>query len=158
MKKVFYVVLAIYVIVAVFVTANMLAYNEYHLTEWGGKVFVNLDKDLGNYQKGNMLVIKNRSDYKAGDRIFYCTFKEDNCVVSYGKIETMMGGIIVNKETVSTSSIIGVDKDVRVVPVMGSILNILESRWGYLFVVVLPILVAFVYELVHISREVKRKN
>ena len=143
---------------AIYVTANILAYDEYHLTEWGGNVYINLDKNLGSYQKGNMLVIKNRNDYKANDNIFYCTFKEDDCVVSYGRIETMMGGIIVNKETIPTASIIGVDKDVKVIPVIGGILNVLESRWGYLCVVVLPIFVAFVYEIFHISREVKRKK
>ena len=67
MKKVFYVVLAIYVMVAVYVTANMLAYNQYHLTEWGGKVFINLQEDFGNYHKGDMIVLKNRNDYEAGD-------------------------------------------------------------------------------------------
>ena len=69
-----------------------------------------------------------------------------------------MGGIIVNKETISNKFVIGVDDQVRVVPVLGAVLNVLESRWGYLCFVVLPILVAFVYEIVHISREVKRKK
>lgn len=158
MKKVFYVVLAIYVIVAVYVTANMLAYNQYHLTEWGGKLFINLKEDMGNYHKGDMIVLKNRNDFSAGDYLFYCKLKEEQCVVSYGKIETMMGGIIVNKETVSNKFILGVDDQVRVVPVLGGFLNALESRWGYLCIVVLPILCAFVYELVHISKEVKRKK
>ena len=158
MKRFFYVILAVYVVVAVFVTANMLAYNQYNLTEWGGKVFVNLKDDLGNYHKGDMVVLKNRNDYQAGDYLFYCTLKEERCIISYGRIETMMGGIIVNKETISSKFVLGVDKDVRVIPVLGGILNVLESRWGYLCFVVLPILVAFVYELFHISREVKRKK
>ena len=158
MKRIFYIILAVYVVVAVFVTANMLAYNQYNLTEWGGKVFVNLKDDLGNYHKGDMVVLKNRNDYQAGDYLFYCTLKEERCIISYGRIETMMGGIIVNKETISSKFVLGVDKDVRVIPVLGGILNVLESRWGYLCFVVLPILVAFVYELFHISREVKRKK
>ena len=158
MKKVFYVVLAVYVVIAVYVTANMLAYNEYHFAEWGGKVFINLNEDLGNYHKGDMIVVRNRGDYQAGDNVFYCRLKEERCVVSYGRIETMMGGIIINKETISNKFMIGEDTDVRVIPVLGGILNVLESRWGYLCLIVLPILVAFVYELYHISREVKRKK
>lgn len=158
MKKIFYVFLVIYILVAAYVTVNMLAYNQYHLTEWGGRVFINLKDDMGSYHKGDMLILKNRNEYKAGDNLFYCTLKEEKCVVSYGKIETMMGGIIINKETVSNKFVIGVDNQVKVVPFLGGILNVLESRWGYLFFVVLPILVAFVYELFHISKEVKRKK
>ena len=105
-----------------------------------------------------MLVIKNRNDYQAGSSIFYCTLKEEKCIVSYGRVETMMGGVIVNKETISNKFILGVDDQVKVVPMLGGILNVLESRWGYLCLVVLPILCAFVYELSHITKEVKRKK
>ena len=45
-----------------------------------------------------------------------------------------------------------------VIPVLGSILSLLESRWGYLCVIILPILIAFLYEIYSIVRELKGNN
>ena len=70
----------------------------------------------------------------------------------------MGGQPSINGETVSTKLIIGKDENIRVVPVLGSIMNVLESRYGYLCLIVLPILVVFIYELYTIVKEMKRKK
>ena len=160
MKKiVIRIVLAIYIVVAVFTTASLLTYNKHNMSEFNGKVFLKLKEDIATYKKGNLLVIKKSDDYNANDTVFYCNLKKDQCEISHGTIDTTMGGQpSINGETISTKLIIGKDENIRVVPVLGSIMNVLESRYGYLCLIVLPILVVFIYELCTIVKEMKRKK
>ena len=161
MKKVLYGVLGLYIVIAIIITIGLLNYNEHNLTELGGKVYIKAKDDLGSYHKGDLLVIKNRDNYQALDNVFYCALVDGAsvCEVTYGKIDSMMSSFpTIDGEEVSTKLIIGVDKDVRAYPVLGSILNLLESRFGYLLIVVLPILLAFVYIVNSIIREVQKKK
>ena len=61
-------------------------------------------------------------------------------------------------EEISNKQVIGIDRDVSVIPLMGSILNIMESTFGYLCIVILPILLAFIYIISSIVKEVKNKK
>ncbi len=159
MKKVLYGILVVYIVIAIIVTVGLLSYNEHNLTQLGDKVYIKLKDKIGDYNKGDLLIVRDTDDYVAQDNVFYCKLKNDECVVSYGVIETMMSGTptIWGEET-SRKLVIGVDKDVTVVPVMGSILSVLESRIGYLCIIILPILLAFVYIGRSILKEVKSKK
>ena len=147
MKKFLRVLLVIYIVVAVFLTAGLLTHNDKNLSEFGGKTFINAKDDLGNYKKGSLIIVNKSKDYEAGENVFYCKLKKEDCVVSYGKIETMMSGSpSINNETISEKLIIGKDEKATAIPVLGTILGVLESRWGYLCIVVIPILIIFIYE------------
>lgn len=158
-KKIFYGVLVVYVIIAAIITMGMLNYNEQGLTDIGGKVYIKAVENLGDYKKGDLLVVRNRIGYRAQDKVFYCKIKNDKCVVSYGIIESMMSGVpTIWGEEISNKQVIGIDRDVSVIPLMGSILNIMESTFGYLCIVILPILLAFIYIISSIVKEVKNKK
>ena len=158
-KKIFYGVLVVYIIIAVIITVGMLNYNEQGLTDIGGRVYIKASEKLGNYNKGDLLIIKSRIGYQAQDKVFYCKIKNDKCVVSYGIIETMMGGVpTIWGEEVSNKQIIGIDREVKTMPLMGSILNVMESTYGYLCIVILPVLLAFIYIISTIYKEVKNKK
>lgn len=160
MKKiVIRIIICVYIVIAVFTTASLLTYNKQNISEFGGKVFLKLKEDLKDYNKGSLLIIDKTSNYKANDGVFYCQLKKDNCIVKYGTIDTMMGELpTVNNQSISEKLIIGKDENVRVIPVLGGIMNAFESRVGYFFVVVLPILVGFLYELCIIIKETKKKK
>ena len=159
MKKIFYGILVVYIIIACIITVGLLNYNEHNLTELGGKVYIKAHDKLGNYNKGDLIVVKEREGYQAQDNVFYCKIENEKCVVSYGLIESMMSGTpTVWGEEISKKQVIGIDRNVTVIPVMGSILNVLESTFGYLLIVVLPILLAFVYIINSIVKEVKKKK
>ena len=159
LKKVLYGIFGVYFIIAIIITIGVLNYNEHNLTELGGKVYIKATEKLGNYNKGDLIIIKNREGYKAQDNVFYCKLKNDKCVVSYGIIESMTSGSpTIWGEDVSNKLIIGIDNDVTVIPAMGSILNVMESTYGYLVLIVLPILLAFIYIINSIVKEVKNKK
>ena len=160
MKKVVTrILICIYIVVAVFTTINLLTYNDQNISEFGGKVFLKLKEDIKNYQKGSLLVVDKSDNYKANDNVFYCQLKKEKCIVSYGTVDTMMGEVpTVNNQSIPEKLIIGKDENVRVIPVLGAIMNALESRIGFLCVIVLPILFGFLYELYMILRETKNKK
>ena len=158
-KTIFRIIVCIYIVVAVFTTVSLFTYNKQNLSEFNGKVFVKLQEDVQNYKKGSLLIIDKKDDYQAGNNVFYCKLKKKKCLINYGTIDTMMGDApTINNEIISQKLIIGKDENVRVVPVLGGIMNTLESRWGYLCAIVLPILIGFLYELYNIIKEMKNKK
>ncbi len=158
-KNIFRVVVCIYIVVAVFTTVSLFTYNEQNLSEFNNKVFIKLKEDVQNYKKGSLLVIDKKNEYQAGDNVFYCNLKKKKCIINYGTVDTMMGEApTVNNEIIPAKLIIGKDENVRVIPALGGIMSALESRWGYLCAIVLPILVGFLYELYNIIKEMKNKK
>ena len=160
MKKIIMrTMICIYIVVAVFTTASLLSYNEQNISEFRGKVFLKLKEDIKGYKKGSLLVVRERDNYVANDNVFYCELKKEKCIVSYGTVDTMMGEQpTINNQSISKKLIIGKDENVRVIPVLGGIMNVLESRIGFLCVVVLPLLIGFLYELFMLTKETKKKK
>lgn len=159
MKKIIKVLIGIYICIAILTTISLFTYNEYNVSQVGNKILLKIDKEINTYKKGNLLIINSKDNYKAGDNVFYCQVENEKCNVNYGKITTVMGGNpTINNDSVQKKLVLGTDDNIKVIPVLGSIMNILESRWIYLFFFVLPILVAFIYEAYSISKEVKKNK
>ena len=170
MKKVRKIILAvvasIYALVAMFLTACLLNYNEYKVTEFGDKslIIVNDDTLKDKYQKGSLLVVDKNgpNSIDNGDEIvFYNTY---NNQVSIAVARVISQEKINDKETtytvtgdfdISSQYLIGGVENVKVYSGIGSILSILESRVGFLIFIILPITLAFLYEIYVLVREVK---
>ena len=56
----------------------------------------------------------------------------------------------------SSEYVIGSAKDVKIYHNLGGVLALLESRWIFLLVIILPVLFIFLYELYEFILEVKR--
>ncbi len=70
----------------------------------------------------------------------------------------MMGDApLINGDTVSKKLIIGTEENVKVIPIIGGLMNILESSAIYLCLIVIPVLVAFIYILCTITKETKKE-
>lgn len=160
------ILLVLYAVVAIFLTACLLNYNDYKITEFGSKslIIVNDDTLKDKYKKGSLLVVDkdNAKDIKSGDDIiFYNTY---NNQISIAIGEVIDKEIITDTETtytvegnydISSQYLIGSANDTKVYPVIGSILAILESRVGFLIFIILPITLAFLYEIYVLIDEVK---
>jgi len=84
----------------------------------------------------------------------FVNFAEITNVDSQSGAET---AYYVGDTKVSYSDIIGKGNGSIVYHNIGLVLSILESRWGYMFLVILPTLFAFVYEIYAIVNEVKEE-
>ena len=66
--------------------------------------------------------------------------------------------VIIENDVIDKKEVIGTIKNATVIPIAGSILSLLESKWGYLCIIILPILIAFLYEVYSIIKELKGKT
>lgn len=169
MKKIIgNVIVIMYVIIAVFVTVCLLSYNQYKVTEFGNSSLViisdnNLEPQFNN---GDLVIVNKKDKIKVGeDAFFYNTYSKE-MEVTLGKIvaeekisETEKTYTLEGNMPISSEYVIGPASTASKIGVVGGILGVLESKWGFLFIIVFPSLLAFIYELgVVISEIIKSKK
>lgn len=159
-KKLWHVCIILYVLLSVFITACLLMYNEYNVTEFGNKILVMVENDTtGEFQRGDLIITTKNKDYQKDDYVFYYISREKNYFINYGMIESEKSdAVVINSDIVDKKEVIGTTRNAIVIPIVGRVLSLLESKWGYLCVIILPILIAFLYEVYSIVRELKGKK
>lgn len=167
MKKVLGSVLfVIYAIIAITVTVLLLSYNEYNNSQLGGyTVYIVKDDSLEpQYKQGSILLIKSTSDknVQIGDELFL--YKVLNSQEYYLVADTLneknqQGSHIVytvgENQNYASDYFVGKTSDTVVIEGWGYILGLLESRWGYLFCVVIVSLLLFLQEVFELIMEIK---
>ena len=167
MKKIIiHVLFAIYVVIAVFVTVCLLSYNEFKITEFGDSSLIIIDSNEvePDFQKGDLVIANKNDKINVGDNVFFYNTYQKEVEVAIGKVTNLEK--ITSSETTYTISgeeeivlsseyIIGTAEDATKIPNVGTILGILESKWGFLFLIVFPSLIAFLYEIGVVVSEIK---
>lgn len=160
------ILVALYAIVAIFLTACLLGYNDYKVTVFGNKslIIVNDDTLKDKFPKGSLLVVdkSNANNIKSNDEIiFYNTYNNQVSiaigeVISTEKItDTETTYTVTGNYDISSEYLVGSVNDTKIYPVIGAILAILESRIGFLIFIILPITLAFLYEIYVLIKEIK---
>ncbi len=152
--RVIEVLIIVYVIV---ITSFILSRNKYNYTQFGDYTLVNIDllaeKNIKDVKSGDLLIVKNSNDIEKGDVIYYYAVREDNYIVksnpvlevktdNYNSLYTVNDG---DNNTIASTRVLG--KYASVHHTWGSVLSILESKFGFLFLVLLPIMVVFIYQI-----------
>jgi len=165
MKKIIRnIIVVIYAIIAIFVTICLLSYNSQKVTELGNYVLVIIDNNelSPNYEKGDLAIIDKNKDIEIGDSVFFYDTNAKDFTVAFANVENKE--IITDKETtytlkgnkkISSEYVVGSSNSTVKIAKVGSILKILESKWGFLLLVVLPALLAFLYEIIEIIAEAR---
>ena len=152
----------IYIVIAIAVTVCLLTYNENKVSQFGEKslIIINKDEDDFKYKKGD-LVIVNKENYGAaqeGDTVFFYNSKDTVKIakivkrLDYGEVGityTIDGNYEINP-----ADIIGTSANEKVIGKVGGILKFLESKWGFLFLIVFPSLLAFLHEVSQLIAEI----
>lgn len=167
MKKVLGgILLVVYSIIAITVTVLLLSYNEYNCSEIGGyTVFIVNDDSLEpDYKQGSILLIKHTSDknVQIGDGMFIYKVlnSQEYELVNRTLEEKLQQGnhityVVENKENYANDYFIGKTSDTIVIEGWGYVLGLLESKWGYLFCVVIVSLLLFLQEVFELAMEIK---
>lgn len=149
------VVIIVYVIA---LTLFVLCKNKYGYTQFGDYSFVTVgmmeEKTIQNVSKGDLLLVKNSNDIHNGDLIYYYSVINDEYIVKSGVVSNIIDDnynslytVGTGNQAVSVSSNRLLGKYSTTYGTVGSVINILESRIGFLFLVLLPIMVVFIYQL-----------
>lgn len=170
MKKIIgNILVTIYAVIAVFTTICLLSYNEYKVSEFGNYslILVTNNELVPDFNKGDLVIVssENKSKIKAGDKVFFYNADDKKIDVSLATITEK--GMVTSKETtytiegnhvISSKYIIGNANGVYVMPKVGTILSVVESKWGFLFLIVLPSLIAFIYEITVVFSEIRESK
>lgn len=166
LKWILGILLVPYIIIAVFVTACLMCYNDYNITEFKDYSLLIVEDDslLPTFEKGSLLVVKKNKfeEVKNNDYAFFYDTYDNQVHVSLGKIiskrrvnENESTYVIEGNYDLSSEYFIGKADTTTIYKGLGNILSVLESRYGFLFIVVLPILVLFIYEIYAIVKEIR---
>lgn len=147
---------------ALCMTILLLNFNEYGVTQFGKKQLILVKEELAipDYNKGDLVIVEQVKveNVKEGDKLFtYKINKNREVEIQYG----IVGNVYVdddaisyeNGETYSVDFIAG--KAIESHPKYGTFLSILESQWGFLFLVLVPIFLIFIYEVYALIIEIK---
>lgn len=158
--------LAAYVVVAIVLTVLLLNYNKYNVTEINGNTFIIVkDEELKpSFQKGDLVIVKRNAmkEVEIGDKIFFYDIYEGNVSVNLGTVVNKEE--VTRKETrfivdgdyaIPPEDFIGKASTSKVYSNWGLVISILESRFVFLFLIIFPILMLFIYEVSVLIREIK---
>jgi hypothetical protein len=165
MKKVILnIVIAIYAIIAITITVCLLSYNDYKVTMFGSTSLVIIDNESlkPDYVSGDLVLVDRDKEIEIGDEIF---FYNSQAVISLAKVteiqevtDTQTTYVLEGDKPISSDVLIGNAKDTKVIGMIGNVLRVLESKWGFLILVVLPAVLAFLYEVFEVIAEFRRNK
>ena len=161
------VITVILVIIIIFMSVLLLSHNEYQVSQFGNNTLLIVDEDMLDYKSGSLLIVtkKQAANVQAGDYVFYYDrsgakvkpvlgLVNDIYDVSFGKYSFKINNDVV----VDEEDLIGRSNDTKEYKGLGKVLSVLESKYGNLFLVVLPAFLLFVYELINFIVEARSRR
>lgn len=151
-----------YFIFALIMTILLLNFNDYGITQFGTKSLVIINDTIANenYKKGDLVIVEAQrvEDVEVGQEIF--TYRIDSKGIPSIQVG-IVGDIYVeddaiafeNGETYSMEFVAGVGTESY--EHLGTALSIIESQWGFLFIVLVPCFLIFIYEVYSLIVEIK---
>jgi hypothetical protein len=170
MRKFFrgiWLILEVVIIVYVLgITSLILFRNEFGYTQFGDNTLVTINRDnvgeLPDSKYGDLLVINNNYGYKKGDNIYYYVVVNDAYIVRYGEIAKTRGTgsstlyfVKNNDDTNSVTSSKVIGDSVKKYEGYGKTINFLQGKIAFLFLVLLPIMIVFIYQIYELINLVK---
>ena len=156
------ILFVIYFVFVVIMTVLLLNFNDYGVTEFGDTSLILINDEISNdnYKKGDLVITKKKKLEKIniGDEIF--TYKIDgkgSVSIDLGKVGNIYPEeeaiAFENGSTYSVEYIAGVPE--KIYEDVGLVLSVVESKWGFLFIVLVPSFLIFVYEVYSLIVEIK---
>ena len=166
-KTITNIIFIIYVVIAVFVTICLLSYNQFKVTEFGdySLVIVTDDEMAPDFNKGDLVIVDKSQEVLPGDKAFFYDTYNRQIEIRLGEVndlervtETESTYTFDGDHKVSSEYVLGGENTASVIPVAGTILSVLESKWGFLFLIVLPVLLMFFHQITVVIADLKNSK
>ena len=169
MKKVLRIIFSVigflYCAIAIFAILCLLNKNEYGYPQFGNKTyFVVLedDKDL-DYKKGDLIVLvkPKNNDVKEKEAVFFYDVQFKKNTINIGVVDKIE--VINDKETTyhvgeksfSSDYLVGTVNNSSRYGKIGGALDLILSKWGFFFSIIVPFFIMFLIVLFKIYIEIK---
>ncbi len=166
-KTITNIIFIIYVVIAVFVTICLLSYNQFKVTEFGdySLVIVTDDEMAPDFNKGDLIIVDKSQEVLPGDKAFFYDTYNRQIEIRLGEVndlervtETESTYTFDGDHKVSSEYVLGGENTASVIPVAGTILSVLESKWGFLFLIVLPVLLMFFHQITVVIADLRNSK
>lgn len=166
-KTITNIIFIIYVVIAVFVTICLLSYNQFKVTEFGdySLVIVTDDEMAPDFNKGDLVIVDKSQEVLPGDKAFFYDTYNRQIEVRLGEVndlervtETESTYTFDGDHKVSSEYVLGGENTASVIPVAGTVLSVLESKWGFLFLIVLPVLLMFFHQITVVIADLRNSK
>lgn len=154
--------IAVFFCFAILMTVLLLNRNKYKVTQFGDTTLVVLNSKVSSekYKKGDLILVDSIKveDIQVGDELFaYQLDSEKNATIDFGTV----GNVSVeqkavefeNGSTYAMEFVVG--KSSKVYSNIGLVLSVVQSQWGFLFIILVPCFLIFVYEVYALIVEIK---
>lgn len=150
------IIFGVYAVVAIIVTILLLSYNDYKVSEIGSYTLLLIsDSSLApEFNKGDLVILNKNDDIHKGKDAFFYEIANQKREIKLGTIEeaeiineTEITYTLKGNKKISKDYIIGPSNTAEIIPVLGTVLSILESKWGFLFIIVLPALILVINQI-----------
>ena len=168
LKIILGVLITIYLILVVLVTGFLLNRNDYGVSKFLGKYLVFVEESLEpTYQKHSLIMIEpvKFDKVEVGDKIFFYDTYSLERKIKFTEVtkkevinESSVTYTLKDNNVIDSQNVLGTEKDTTVLTGLGQILYIVQSKWGFLFLIVFPLFLAFIYEIYSIYKEVKNNK
>ena len=145
------------IIYVIFVTSLLFFENKYGFSQFGNYVIHNVNKlDAKNNSKlrdGDLLVIKTNNKLKVGDVAYYYAVYNGKYIIVSNVVKDVRKDrenylyTMDNKNSFIISSTRVIGKNISTYPKIGKIISVVKSRTGFVFFVLLPIMIVFIYQI-----------
>ena len=162
-KKLFVaILLVIFFAITITLTIFLLNFNKFGVTQFDETSLLIIKKSFSSetYKRGSLVFVesKNIKEYKEGEEVFVYHLDGHGGVNIQlgivGKVHEEDNAItFTNGGTYSDEFIMGTGT--KIYPKIGRILSIVESKWGFLFIILVPNFFLFVYQLYSLIVEIK---
>lgn len=150
------IIIIIYVIC---ITACLLSTNKFGFTQFGNTTLLTISSHMEQFlpesKEHDLIIVKNKpEDIVVGDKIYYYSTADNKYIVKTAHVKEIVsqdGSTALYKlddetsSTIATTRVIG--KYSAIYHNIGGVLDILESKLGFLLLVILPILLIFMYQV-----------
>ena len=162
-KKVFiWLIAIIFFTFVIAMTILLLNFNKYGVTQFGDKSLVIIRDEISSdsFKKGDVVVVESKKldQIAIGDEIFAYNVASDGSVtIDLGTVEQVQEAsktvVYENGSAYGIDYVIG--ESSKVYEAIGTYLAIIESKWGFLFMILVPCFLTFIYQLYNLIVEIK---
>lgn len=147
---------------AISITVLLLNYNKYGLTQFGNTTLVMIRDEIASetFKRGDLVFVKSKkvTDLELGEEIFvYRIISNNKVTVEVGKVGQLYpeedAVAFENGDIFSQQFVIGTSD--KIYNEIGTFLSVVESKWGFLFLILVPCLLIFIYEIYALIVEIK---